>query len=510
MSISPFHCHECYKLRRNVHNGLKVLQEYAWLLNSFVLDFYTENHWKKLPEKWKQILDNVEPEELGKLLDPSNLNGSLQRVWPLSLLALRSASVLLSVSRQQCRHDSFLSEHFEKCPVFPQSSVSESSKTCSLHKVGQFKNCNNSVHSASSPKTSSILQRSELSYVFTKHVKPKKRHEITTMAQVTAETAQASGCQYIVDIGSGMGHLSRMLAYGYGLNVCCLEAQETLSEQARKLDAELEVSVSKRLSPEEMANFHRPVHVNVTIRPQLDTSSFVKDILKAFDKTHETDLKFGLVGLHPCGNLGPILLQLFVNCHNVKFINIVGCCYMKISLDNPLSDHFTGYPLSYFVSERPHTISYEACEIACHAIESYCERLCSGDVNHLKVHCYRATLERLLVKHSPDLRHAGIHSIKHVHLMAFEEYCKAAVSRLGVQLSLEQASCEETLDNLAQWKRVVTLYSLRLMLAPLVETIVLLDRLLYLHERGISSVLIPVFKPSLSPRNHILVATKPV
>ncbi|XP_067001366.2 methyltransferase-like protein 25B isoform X1 [Anabrus simplex] len=401
MSISPFHCHECYKLRRNVHNGLKVLQEYAWLLNSFVLDFYTENHWKKLPEKWKQILDNVEPEELGKLLDPSNLNGSLQRVWPLSLLALRSASVLLSVSRQQCRHDSFLSEHFEKCPVFPQSSVSESSKTCSLHKVGQFKNCNNSVHSASSPKTSSILQRSELSYVFTKHVKPKKRHEITTMAQVTAETAQASGCQYIVDIGSGMGHLSRMLAYGYGLNVCCLEAQETLSEQARKLDAELEVSVSKRLSPEEMANFHRPVHVNVTIRPQLDTSSFVK------------------------------------------------------------------------------------------------------------VHCYRATLERLLVKHSPDLRHAGIHSIKHVHLMAFEEYCKAAVSRLGVQLSLEQASCEETLDNLAQWKRVVTLYSLRLMLAPLVETIVLLDRLLYLHERGISSVLIPVFKPSLSPRNHILVATKP-
>ena len=37
---------------------------------------------------------------------------------------------------------------------------------------------------------------------------------------------------------------------------------------------------------------------------------------------------------------------------------------------------------------------------------------------------------------------------------------------------------------LGQWKRVVAFYSLRLLLAPVVETVVQLDRLLYLHERG--------------------------
>jgi hypothetical protein len=41
--------------------------------------------------------------------------------------------------------------------------------------------------------------------------------------------------------------------------------------------------------------------------------------------------RFGMVGLHPCGDLTPILMHLFVQCPDAKFINIVGCCYMKIT-----------------------------------------------------------------------------------------------------------------------------------------------------------------------------------
>lgn len=35
-----------------------------------------------------------------------------------------------------------------------------------------------------------------------------------------------------------------------------------------------------------------------------------------------------------------------------------------------------------------------------------------------------------------------------------------------------------------RWKDVVAFYTLRLALAPVVETLVLLDRMLYLHEQG--------------------------
>lgn len=53
------------------------------------------------------------------------------------------------------------------------------------------------------------------------------------LLQMTANVAQTKSCQYIVDVGSGLGHLARLLAYGYGLKVCCLEAQENLSREAR-------------------------------------------------------------------------------------------------------------------------------------------------------------------------------------------------------------------------------------------------------------------------------------
>lgn len=46
----------------------------------------------------------------------------------------------------------------------------------------------------------------------------------------------------------------------------------------------------------------------------------------------EADTKFGLIGLHPCGDLAPILLKLYTSRDEAKFICIVGCCYMKLTL----------------------------------------------------------------------------------------------------------------------------------------------------------------------------------
>jgi hypothetical protein len=52
----------------------------------------------------------------------------------------------------------------------------------------------------------------------------------------------------------------------------------------------------------------------------------------------------------------------------------------------------------------------------------------------------------------------------------------------------------------------VVMYVLRLLLAPLWEALVLLDRLLYLRERGYAAALLPLFDPTLSPRSYALIA----
>lgn len=66
-----------------------------------------------------------------------------------------------------------------------------------------------------------------------KNIKLKKRHEIEKMSQLTASIAYEYGIKYIVDFGSGLGHLARLLTYGHRLNVCCLEMQAPLTKQAK-------------------------------------------------------------------------------------------------------------------------------------------------------------------------------------------------------------------------------------------------------------------------------------
>lgn len=63
-------------------------------------------------------------------------------------------------------------------------------------------------------------------------------------------------------------------------------------------------------------------------------------------------------------------------------------------------------------------------------------------------------------------------------------YCNKAVVKLGIRIKDESARSESAQKNLTQWGRVVKFYTLRLMLAPLMETVILLDRLLYLQEIG--------------------------
>ncbi|MCJ8728657.1 hypothetical protein PDJAM_G00006870 [Pangasius djambal] len=234
---------------------------------------------------------------------------------------------------------------------------------------------------------------------------------------------------------------------------------------------------------------------------------------------------FVLTGLHACGDLSATLLRHFANCPHVRGITSVACCYMKITTkENPtppgvilpsLSDNTNevsqseyGYPLSEWVRQLPgHELSYKAREGACHAVEDYLHRL-RDESSLLKTHCYRATLETIIRAERPQLRRAGIQTIKKAHMLPFTEYARLGLTRVGLpaDLTFDPVSVEGLLE---QQGKVVVYFSLALLLAPVVETLVLLDRMLFLQERGFQSQLIPLFDPALSPRNLVLVAMKP-
>ncbi|XP_073957569.1 methyltransferase-like protein 25B isoform X3 [Choristoneura fumiferana] len=302
-------------LRSTIDKSLKVIRLYDWLLNLYVLDFFVDNHWTKLPLSWQECFQNITPQDLGNILSEV----PTKHVLPLSFISLIKAVKSLSLPRD---------------------------KISNKNKIGLLLSediCNG---------------HPRLKNLFLKHVKLKKRHEICLMSKVVSGVAVESKCDAVVDFGSGLGHLVRVLAYNNNLYAAGIECQSQLTEEARSV-------------------------------------------------------------------------QL--------------------------------------------------------------------------VHAYRAALERILVDYDPKLKHAPVRNIKHSDTMTFQQYSTQALSRLNIPLPACFARGEA---DLRQWRRVVTLYTLRLALAPLVETVILLDRVLYILEHGLSCEIHPVFDPKLSPRNHIIVGKR--
>lgn len=459
------------ELKQKITLALQIIDNYKWLIDAYNVDFYQHNHWKNLPTSWISCFDDIPITHLSELLS-FDAKGHTLAVWPLSIIALKSLFDWLAHTRiksTECTSENILEETKVKTVYW---------------------------------------QRAEL---FQKSVKLKKRHEIEQFA-ISCSNEMPSYHKTIVDIGSGQGNLARTLAYGFGFQVCCVEQSSTFVETARRKDFELWHRLIKCDPNLEKAIVH-PVHLHEKVNlDKIDSVEFVQTIKKALniEKSDAANFSFGLVGLHPCGDLAPSLLRLFLACHECHFIKLVCCCYMKLTTSDTAANNSPneyGFPLSEFCRQSHITLTYEAREIACHAIEQYRKKLLSN-YSELKIHAYRAAIERIIVRLNPEHRHSGLKGGIKANESTFAEYCQRAVADIGVVIPNEEVHSEETRKCLDRWEQVVKFYTLRLMFAPLVETVILYDRLLFLLEQGARAQVDVLFDPCLSPRNHAITAFK--
>ncbi|KAM5257310.1 methyltransferase-like protein 25B [Ctenodactylus gundi] len=441
-------------------NLTRVLTLYRSILDAYIIEFFTDNLWGTLPCSWQEALDGLNPPQLASLLLGMPGQGEVVRyrsVWPLTLLALKSTAFALAFTR-----------------------------TPSFQTPSEF--------------LENPSQSSRLTAPFRKHVRPKKQHEIRRLGELVKKLSDLTGCSQVVDVGSGQGHLSRFMSLGLGLMVKSIEGDQRLVERAQRLDQELLQALEK----EEKRNpwvtqrgaRHSPQHVVQWVDP----TALCEELLLPLEDTGDSGTRLLLTGLHACGDLSVALLKHFCCCPEVAALASVGCCYMKLSDPG-------GYPLSQWVAGLPgYELPYRLREGACHAIEEYAERLQKAGPG-LRAHCYRAALETVIRHVRPDLRRPGVQGIPRVHQLKIEEYVRQGLQRVGLDpllpLDLPALWAQQAQEN-----RVVAFFSLALLLAPLVESLILLDRLLYLEEQGFSAELLPIFSPELSPRNLVLVATK--
>lgn len=174
-------------LKQNLGDAVIVINSYQWLIDAYVLDYYSENHWDLLPPSWRSFFDGLQ--DVSQLSDILlNLDGppTFTQVIPLSLLTLIKCVRGLSASRT--------------API----------------------------------EVTKPAQKSPLKHLY-KQVKDKKCHEIDRMAGLTASTVKRCATNYVVDFGAGLGHLARILSFQHAIRVCCLEMQEKLSNEAKSV-----------------------------------------------------------------------------------------------------------------------------------------------------------------------------------------------------------------------------------------------------------------------------------
>lgn len=218
--------------------------------------------------------------------------------------------------------------------AFTSASVLKRSSLSSLEQVHSYlhtENCNTSNYTGKNnwlnleDNADSLGSLKVPHPVFRKHIKPKKSHELCRLGQTCSIVAKATCSPTVIDIGGGIGHLSRLLTFGYGLNLVCLECNEDLAKQATRLDIQFaEMCAKIGIAVDENS---LPVHVTAMLSPDAVN---LTDLLNA----HSVKLEgsYGLAGLHTCGDLGPTMIRHFARDPDIRFILAIGCCYMKMDL----------------------------------------------------------------------------------------------------------------------------------------------------------------------------------
>uniref|UniRef100_A0A1A8J7Z9 Ribosomal RNA adenine dimethylase domain containing 1 n=1 Tax=Nothobranchius kuhntae TaxID=321403 RepID=A0A1A8J7Z9_NOTKU len=524
------------------------LSQYSHLSDSFIIEFFSENLWDTLPKTWQAVLQDLSfPQIADLLLDAANNNRRYPSVWPLSLLAFRATAHALTFPREpRCdrgsvaepkKPEEFLENHSQSSllgHIFRKHVKPK--KQHEIRKLGMLvkqlceqTGCRRVVDVGSGqghltrflsfglrlsvtaieadPTLVAMASRfdGELLWVLEKenHKKKLRPEALPIPRHVAGWVNPKESWEVFIQQLKSPDHVGDDPVTLCNKKICS------------------DVTHPSRLCGGHSQDLHQSDAEEDPSAGSVNHSAHEQGVSP--DESHlQRSNDFVLTGLHACGDLSATLLRLFVSCPHVRGITSVACCYMKITTKEsptppglvtapnllPSGHESFGYPMSSWVRGLPgHQLSYKAREGACHALEDYVRRL-REESELLRSHCYRAMLETFIRDTRPDLHRAGIQTIKKSHLLSFTEYARLGLARIGLPPDLP-LDPERVAAMLKHQNKVVVYFSLSLLLAPVVETLVLLDRIIYLQENDVESRLVPLFNPNFSPRNLVLVALKP-
>lgn len=226
---------------------------------------------------------------------------------------------------------------------------------------------------------------------------------------------------------------------------------------------------------------------------------------------------FCLSGLHTCGNLAASCMEIFQENCNIRSLCNVGCCYHLIDEEFAQNDFFVerhhsmdvpshfGFPLSSFLREKHFALGRNARMLAAQSLD---RTVHDTELPNQSLF-YRALFETLIVEHDASLKNC-VQVGRMKRIGSFSEYVAKCESRADFSLDKKSEYLDRLLLDYEFERRLMDLfYLIRMTFAPLLESVILIDRVLYLKENGVDDVyLVKLFDAVVSPRCYAVVAVK--
>jgi hypothetical protein len=359
-------------------------------------------------------------------------------------------------------------------------------------------------------------------------MKEKKNHEVEIAAKIIGTLARAREKQHlIVDFGDGKGYLTTRLALD-GLKTLGIDANHNNSLEAEIRNEKL-FKVWKHLVKKNADRNN--VDLPEIDETKLDASNFrtvssfiygdtdLNELIeKAYPENDVSKEDICVIGLHGCGNLSANTLKHFVSNDNIKLLMNASCCYnllfeeFTIDIFNDKErvmdrDNDFGFPLSDYLREREYSLGRNARMLATQSMA----RMLSQNNRPDDSLFYRAIFEKILRERFRKDQAVHVFTLgKMRRVKNLEDYLRRACQRLEITYDLTNEELEELERKHRYDKELMTFhYFIRLLHARTIETIIHLDRYLYLLENDIKNVyLVKMFDSVTSPRNLAVVAIK--
>jgi hypothetical protein len=395
---------------------------------------------------------------------------SLLKGYPQSLANYPAAWLAAVAALNEAGQRQLFAAAGEGTPTLP-ADLAELIKSC--REIAVFPRCDLS---------SWVLAKDELT-----GIKPKKKHEIERVLAVIQKMMAPHGALHAIDVGGGMGHLARILAARLGLAVTVVDSNRHLNERGNKLALSHDKGAKKGGAAGKVDFMHYKLGRFHHERAGGLASLFIPDAL--------------IIGLHTCG---PLALHQFEWCQalGVKQLLNVGCCYQYL---DPIHEVNLSQPAA--LKPLPYTDSSLA--LATHIVSGMGPERFYFD---RRVHLYRFALQCLITSVLGCPPPSGVGYIKkRQYEVSFGEYAIDRLRYLQISHSLTAAGCDAFYHSTPLQQEIEKMFAatlIRWLLARPVEISILLDRALWLSEKGYEVKVEEIFDSALSPRNLAISARR--